>query len=168
MAQDWEIKARSHACSQTGKKFEEGDVFYTLLFKEKSEFRREDLCEDAFAAFPKEPAPFSFWKSKYEPPTPLPPETLPKESAESLLRNLMDQDDPKTINARYILALMLERKRTFKPIESKETEDGPLLIYEHAKTGEIFLILDPQLKLSEVESIQMEVSLLLNPPAEEV
>jgi citrate lyase subunit beta/citryl-CoA lyase len=45
MQQDWEIKGRSHACTRTGKTFEEGEFFYTLLFRDEAGFRRE--CEEA-------------------------------------------------------------------------------------------------------------------------
>ena len=37
-------------------------------------------------------------------------------------------------------------------------------IYEHAKTGEVFVIPDPELKLAQVEEVQMQVAGLLSPP----
>jgi len=64
---------------------------------------------------------------------------------------------------RDVLALMLERKKQLRQVDAKETEDGPLLIYEHAKSGEVFFIPDPELRLDELEPVQEEVSLLLNP-----
>ncbi|MDP9291324.1 MAG: hypothetical protein M3O82_03045, partial [Verrucomicrobiota bacterium] len=105
--------------------------------------------------------PFSFWKSKFEPPPAAPPEALPKETAEDLLRRYMQENDVTHANARYILALMLERKRLLKEVEVTETASGKTRIYEHAKTGEVFVIPDPELRLDQIEAVQTEVASLL-------
>ena len=65
-------------------------------------------------------------------------------------------------NARYILALMLERKKALFPVGIKETESSKLLLYEHRLTGDVLIVRDPQLKLDEVEKVQEEVSQLLD------
>lgn len=163
--QEWSIQGRGHVCSATGEPFQDGQHFYTLLFDEKAGFRREDLSEAAFKARPADgPKPFSFWRSKYEKPAPAAPEALGKQTAEDLLRRYMAEDSPQHTNARYILALMLERKRLLKPIEQRRSEDGRLLlVYEHSKTGEVFVIPDPQLRLDEIEGVQMEVAAMLSP-----
>lgn len=162
MAQEWEIRGRTAQCAVTNRPFADGEVFYTLLFRTKQGFDRQDLCEEAWNNRPAEPVPFSFWKSKFEEPTPPPPDTLPKESAEDLLRRFMEEDKPEHLRARYILALMLERKRILRPVDVRDTEDGSrLLIYEHAKTGEVFIITDPELRLDQIEEVQMEVADLL-------
>jgi hypothetical protein len=38
---------------------------------------------------------------------------------------------------------------------------GPLLFYEHADNGDVFIVADPGLRLDEIESVQREVSDLL-------
>jgi hypothetical protein len=165
MNQDWSIQGRSHACSSTGQAFAEGEHFYTLLFAEGAGFRREDWCEAAFAARPAEaPAPFSFWRTKYVPPAPPPPEPLGKQTAEDLLRRYMDEQTPQHTHARYLLAVMLERKRQLKEMEVKKGDDGRITrIYEHPKTGEVFVIPDPGLRLDQLAAVQAEVSALLAP-----
>jgi hypothetical protein len=84
-----------------------------------------------------------------------------RESPETLLRRLIDEDQEHTEHARYILALMLERKKQLVPRETKYTEQGTLLLYEHRKSGEVFIIRDPELRLDEIESVQEEVATLL-------
>jgi hypothetical protein len=158
MTTEWTIHARSHQCAKTGATFVEGQPFYTLLFLEKGEYRREDLCEDAFRARPEAPAPFSFWRSKFVPPPASEPEAVTKQTAEDLLRRYMEEQSPDHSNARYFLALMLERKRILKEVEVKREDGNVTRIYEHGKTGEVFVIPDPQLKLSEIEQVQTEVA----------
>jgi hypothetical protein len=154
MEGEWEIKSRARCCARTGKPFEEGEYFYTLLFRDGDGFRREDISEKAWAERNENIEPFSFWRSRYEAPTPAPAEPLPKDDAESLLRRLIAEGDPASENARYILALMLERKRVLRPVESSETS---LLVYEHAGTGESIVLADPNLSLERLSAIQSEV-----------
>jgi len=164
MATEWEIKGRSPVCTATGREFTEGEYFYTLLFLEKGGFRREDLCEDAWRE--RGPAhlltqPFSFWRAKFEPPAPPAPEALGKQTAESLLRKYMSEPGEEHANVRYILAVMLERKRILKPVELKQEDGKRVQLYLHVKTGEVFLIPDPGLHLDQLEAVQAELARLL-------
>lgn len=159
MNNDWEIKGRSHSCSKTGREFTEGEFFFTLLFREKEGFRREDLCQEAWEGRNDNIRPFSFWRSKYEPPPPPKPDALPKDDAEGLLRAMISQNDPQTRNARFILALMLERKKILRPLESNEAD---ILVYEHAESGEVFAVENPRLGLEQIPEVQREVAGLLD------
>lgn len=105
----------------------------------------------------------SFWQGVFEPLAPPPPDPLPKEDAESILRRMMERNDPSEMEARYILAVMLERKRIFKHRETRQ-DDPPLLIYEHLRTGEVFLITDPKLRLDQIMDVQRKVASLLKEP----
>jgi len=165
MQQDWSIQSRGHHCTATGKPFGEDEHFYTLLFDETTGYRREDLCEEAFKARPADaPQPFSFWRSKYTPPPPAAPEALGKQTAEDLLRAYMAEQTPQHASARYLLAVMLERKRILKEIEVKRGDDGHRIrVYERAVTGEVFVIPDPELKLDELAALQGELAALLAP-----
>ena len=157
MQSDWTIQSRGDRCAVTGHEFQDGEYFYTLLFHDRDGFRRQDLCEEAWQQRNDNIAPFSFWRSKFEPPPPA-PEALAKGTAEDLLRRYMQENNNQHANARYILALMLERKRLLKQIEVKQTDEGRTLIYEHVKTGEVFVIPDPQLHLDQLENVQNEVA----------
>jgi hypothetical protein len=66
-----------------------------------------------------------------------------------------------TENTRYILAVMLERKKQLKQTGTRETEEATFLVYEHIKSGEVYIIRDPELKLAQIEEVQKEVSRLL-------
>ncbi|MFZ4775710.1 MAG: hypothetical protein ACOYM3_10120 [Terrimicrobiaceae bacterium] len=160
MQADWEIKSRAHVCARTGKEFQPGDTFFTLLIREGEGFRREDLSEEAWESRNENIQPFSFWRSKYEPPAPPPPEPMPRDDAEGLLRRLVAENDPAYANVRYILVLMLERKRLLRPMES---QDDDMLVYEHVATGETIVISNPRLSLDQIPAVQKEVSALLIP-----
>ncbi len=164
MHHDWKIKSRSLSCSETARKFVEAEPFYTAIFEDPAGdgYLRNDYSEEAWNRLADTLNPFSFWRSTFEaPPPPEDREVVKKENAESLLRRLIEEDSAGTENARYILAIMLERRKILHQVEAKPVEGGRLLIYERHKTGEAFIIKDPQLKLEEIESLQEEVTALL-------
>jgi hypothetical protein len=113
----------------------DGQSFYTLLYREDAGFRREDLSESAYGARDASgPKPFSLWRSKFEKPAEKPPEAIERASAEEMLRRYMEQDGQGFANVRYILAVMLERKRQLKEVETRRTESGLVRVYTHGKT----------------------------------
>jgi len=164
MNQEWTIQSRSTHCSVTGREFADGEYFYTLLYDEVAGMRREDLSEEAWKERNDSVQPYSFWRSKFEVPPPAPPEAVTKQTAEDLLRRYMEDGTSQQAAARYLLAVMLERKRLLKEVQAKTSADGQLTrIYEHTKTGEVFVIPDPQLRLDQIAQVQQEVSSLLSP-----
>lgn len=165
MQQTWHIRSRSHQCAVTGKPFEEGDPMYTAIYfdTETGGYLRRDVLVEAWEAELQERKPFSYWKTTYQPTvSEEKPDIAPtKEGAQALLQRLIEEDQPFTENARYILALMLERKRILTPTAVKENEDGKMLFYENKKTGDVFVVRDPELRLDEVAQVQEEVATLL-------
>jgi hypothetical protein len=164
LANEWPIKPRSDCCNVTGRPFAAGQIFYTLLHREGDGFRREDLSEEAWQSRNENIQPFSFWKSKFEPAPPPAPEPLARENAEELFRRLIVQPDAPA-NACFVLAVMLERKRVLKQVRAETAEGRRLLIYEHARNGDAFVVTDPQLRLADLEQVQAEVMQLLQPAA---
>ena len=171
---EWNIQSRARACAGCGNTFANRATYHTLLFDERAEFRRSDVCqacwEGQFSQGARERKGFiSYWQGVYEAPPPHPGEPIQKETAESLLRKLIQLDDPRLIPAGYILAVMLERKRLLKVKEQLVREGRRVFIYEHPKTGDLFTIVDPGLQLDQLEPVQRDVARLLehglNPPA---
>ena len=166
LPESWSIKARAHKCAITEVKFEDQQEFYTAIFPdpESSGYLRMDFSEDAWEKRVEEyKKPFSFWKSTYEESIAEEKnEVVTKESAEELLSRLIEEDKEHTENARYILAVMLERKKLLKETDKQQTPNGILRIYEHKKSGEVYIVLDPNIPLDQIEKVQTEVSELLD------
>lgn len=163
---DWKIKSRSGVCSHTERAFEDEEPFYTCIFDdpESDGFIRRDFSVDSWNELSEslEPRPFSFWKSVYKDKKEVKKEeSMKQNSVEAMLHRMIEEDEPATENARYILALMLERKKILIPTEVNRTETRTLLFYEHRDTGSVYIVTDPELKLDEIGQIQEEVSELL-------
>jgi hypothetical protein len=169
---EWNIQSRGRACETCGKLFADKEPYHTLLFDEKQEFRRSDVCnacwEGQFSDGVRERKGFiSCWRGIFEAPVPA-PEAIRKDTAESLLRKLIEQNDPRHIPAGYILAVMLERKRVLKVKEQLQRDGHRVFVYEQPRTGDVFTIVDPALQLDQLEQVQRDVAALLehglNPP----
>ena len=160
----WSIKSRAHVCSVTEQKFTDGESFHTAIFPdpESSGYLRQDFCAEAWNdRSPDAVQPFSSWTSVYHVPVKEEAVEITDESPEDLLRRLIEEDEEHTENARYILAIMLERKKQLVEADNQPTATGIIRIYEHRKSGDVFIVKDPNIPLSEVESIQNEVAELL-------
>jgi hypothetical protein len=163
---EWNIQSRAHACEACDKPFADKEAYHTLLFDEKSGFRRSDVCrqcwEKQYSEGARERKGFvSYWHGVYEAPAPPPADPIHRETAESLLRKLVELNDPHYVPAAYILAVMLERKRLLKVKEQLVRDGHRVFIYEHPRTGDVFTIVDPNLLLNQLEAVQHDVAALL-------
>ena len=163
---EWNIQSRAHACQSCKKQFGDKEPFHTMLFDQKGGYERFDVCESCWTSQYSQGATdrkgfVSYWQSIYTVPPAAPPEPIQKETAETLMRKLVESNDPRQGPALYILAAMLERKRILK-VKTQLSRDGQrVFVYEHAKTGDLFQIQDPNLQLDQLEGVQHEVLHLL-------
>jgi hypothetical protein len=161
LTQEWNIQSRALQCAVSGRPFEKGEKVFSALYWRDGQYVRVDLNEESWKARNDNIEPLSAWQTEFVPPPPPAPETLKKDDAESLLRRLITENATATLNARYILALMLERKKVVRQIERQRNAGSSVLVYEHIASGEVWLIEDPGLKLGELKSVQEEVANLL-------
>jgi hypothetical protein len=171
---EWNIASRARACQGCGRGFRNQETLHTLLFDERQGYVRLDVCQACWTAQYAEGAShrkgfISHWQSAFTVPPPAPPEPIQRETAETLLRKLVELNDFRHTGACFVLAVMLERKRLLK-IKAQSVDDGRRVShYEHAKTGDLFSIADPGLRLDQLDAVQRDVASLLErgltPPA---
>jgi hypothetical protein len=165
IAESWHVRSRGRECAATQRPFTDGEIIVTALFPdpESSGYLRRDYCTEGWQTFQETgEKPFSFWRTKFA--APIGSETVnvvEKLSAEEILQRLVEEDEDHTENARFILAVMLERQKLLRETDSQRTPTGILRVYEHRKTGEVFIVKDPDIPLDQVEAVQQEVFVLL-------
>ena len=148
MAQEWNIRSRGHVCSICTKPLVDKAPVISVL---------KELPDDW--------EPFSSWEGVYlaPPPPDAKKEPLKKETADDLLRHLIALEDPAMKNVVYVLAVMLERSKILIERDAREQEDHTILrVYEHRRTGESFVVLDPRLRLENLAEVQQQVVALLS------
>ncbi len=161
---EWNIQSRAHVCAACSQPFTDKQSYHTILFEDGKELRRSDICEPCVLKTDDVRAQKGFisqWNGTYEAPPAQPVDAIQKDTAETLLRKLVEQNDPRYAPAAYILAVMLERKRLLKVKEQIKLEGKRIFIYEQPKTGDIFTIADPDLHLDQLQQVQEDVAHLL-------
>jgi hypothetical protein len=170
---EWNIQSRAHACQECGRGFKHREAFHTLLFDQRGEYHRLDVCagcwDGQFSLAANNRKGFvSHWQGVFEVPPPGAPDPIQKDTAETLLRKLVTLNDPRHAGAVFILAVMLERKRLLRVRDQQVTDGQRVIVYEHPKSGDVFTIPDPALQLNQLEAVQRDVAQLLehglNPP----
>jgi hypothetical protein len=166
---EWNIQARSHACQACQRPFADEELCQTLLLEERRQYVRLDVCQQCWESQYGEGAAdrkgfISHWHSVYHSPPAAPPEAIRRETAEDLLRKLIAAGQPQDGPVCFILAVMLERKRILKVKEQFQRDGARVFIYEQPRTGDVFTITDPNLRLDQLEQVQRDISRLLNPP----
>ena len=157
---EWDIQSRASACTGCNQPFADKQAYHTLLSFGPGGYARRDLCDACQRAAARDGV-ISYWQGEYKVPAPPPPEPIQKDTAETVLRKLIGQNDPRHAAAGYILAVMLERKRILKVKEQIVRDGQRVFIYEQPKTGDIFTIADPNLRLDQLEEVQRDVAMLL-------
>lgn len=162
MAQDWDIKLRGNACASCARAFENNEICLSELVFGENGYERNDYCHPCWEKRAERGASVSTWQGRYQSPPAKPDEPLKHETAESLLRRLMEDNDESNVNVIFILTVMLERKKILveRSVEMRGDE-RMVRVYEHRKTGETFLIREPMLRLDQLEHVQTEVIAML-------
>lgn len=159
---EWNIKARSEVCSACETPFEDGDDFTAVLSLVDGECVRTDVCDRCWDDDKYRTDAISVWRSVFKVPPAKPDGPLKKETSESLLRKLIETNAESQRDVVFVLAVDLERRRILEERDVEILADGSKnRIYEHKKTGEAFIVLDPDLNLRELEDVQGKVLELL-------
>ncbi len=172
--QKWKINAPARECAVTGKAFAPEEDFTSFLFSDDSaegEMRRVDVSEEALEDYDREhgDAAFSQWKSRYKRGVAAADEDSAEaatqaegEDAEEALRRLCEEDEAHTRHSRYVLAVFLERKKRLKQVDRRKpdpaADSDPLIIYEHRKTGEVFVISEPEMDMEQLEAARQNLA----------
>ncbi len=165
MSQEWNIRPRGHVCSLCMQPLVDKKPCVSVLRETESAYERLDCCLGCWKSTARDWEPFSMWEGEYEAPAPAQSKNEPvkKETAEGLLRRLIMLEDPAMQNVVYVLAVMLERGKQLIERDAKPHESGGILrVYEHKKSGDTFVVLDPRLRLDRLGEVQQQVVALLS------
>src|SRR5207248_6026269 len=98
---------------------------------------------------------FSFWAGRVPPPAEKPRPRFDDDLLEECFHRLDGQTDPGRVNFRYVVALLLVRRRRFK-LEAAAS-DAVTMTVRCVRTGERHAVTNPQLSEDEMLQVQDEV-----------
>ncbi|MEN1681929.1 MAG: hypothetical protein AAGJ46_20295 [Planctomycetota bacterium] len=118
MAIEFEVQRSTRRCAATDRPLAPGEQCFSVLRRESGEVRRVDYSRDAWRAERLESLTadaIGWWKSRVPSGS-----SGPKLAPTDVLLRLFDDwaDDPHRQDARYVLALLLVRRRVFRMVDT--------------------------------------------------
>jgi hypothetical protein len=151
---EYQIQPNTRRCIATGRDLQPGEKFYTALLEEGDTFVRQDFSSEAWQGPPE--GAFSFWSGR------VPSEANPRPKFDDDLlvdcfQRLEGQTDPRRVNFRFVVALLLMRRKRFK--FEKTVSDGAIekIVLHCAGSGAVYEVVNPQLSEDEMSQVQEEV-----------
>jgi DNA-directed RNA polymerase subunit K/omega len=153
-----EIPRPSRICSVTNRELQPGEVFFSVLIEEKDHVKRLDIAAESWTGPP--PEFLGWWKTRVPSNNDKKIQIAPNDILLNLFEQLALQPD--NTDMRYVLALLLIRRRQFRYEREEEDEKGQkkLVVYAIKEniTHEIpITVLDRK----RIDEVQKQLSLLI-------
>lgn len=160
MTAAFEIQGPSRQCAASGRELKPGDRIFSVLAEDAGKFVRIDYAADAWTGPPA--GAIAYWSGR------IPASDRPKKPTfnDALLvdcfNHLQGAIEPERVNFRYVVTLLLMRRKRLKFEDSQRRPDGTtVLIVRDAKSGATWEVADPKLNEAEITRVQDEVFRLL-------
>jgi hypothetical protein len=152
---DYQIQPNTRRCAVTGRELRPGERFFTALLEEGDHFLRRDYSSEAWQGPPK--GSFGFWSGNVPNPEDPHKPRFDDELLFDCFQRLEGQADPGRINFRYVVALLLMRRKRLK--FEQTVNDGPdeKLCLRCVRTGAQHSVINPRLNEEEMAQVQEEV-----------
>lgn len=128
----YEIARVAPVCAATGAPLAPGDAFVAALFEaENDALERRDYSAGAWNDERPPAGLFAYWKGVVPEPTKSSRLEIPFDSLLDLFEQLEDAEDPRRVAFRYVLALLLARKRLVSIVGERAAQSdspGALLV----------------------------------------
>lgn len=155
---DYEIQRCTRRCAVTDRELKPGETFYAVLVAENATLTRHDYSPEAWQGPPE--GAVGWWKSQVPSPDARRMHWAPNDVMLQLFDELEHQ--PERQDMRYVLALLLVRRRVMRLEEEARQEDGSetLVLYcpRRETTYQVPAVMPDESRINE---IQQELSGLL-------
>ena len=119
LAVDFQIQRCARRCSVTEKEFQPGEIFYSVLLADGAEIIRQDFSKDAWEGAPEDS--LGWWKSCMPASTGKKIGWAPNDVMLEFFHELADK--PEKEDLRYVLTLLLIRRRVMRLEETEPQDD---------------------------------------------
>ncbi len=152
---DWEINKPLGQCCGSGRKIECGEDYYGALVETEQGLQRRDFCNEYWER--EKPPVFCFWRTKLAAPNEKKQLFISDDMLMAFFERLAHETEPEKVNFRFVLALVLMRKRRLK-YDSTKTNDGQE-IWRLRPTGdkELAEVVNPHLAEDQIEQLTSQI-----------
>ena len=156
---EWDIKKAYGKCFGTDREFEIGEEFFTALVEVEGGFERRDYSIEYWSEH--KPEVFYFWKTKLPDPEEKKKLFIDDNMLRMFFDRLEDQQEEDKINFRFVLMLVLMRKRLLR-YEGTEIKDDKE-VWTLKVTGEkrMVEVTNPHLSEDKIESLTGQIGQIM-------
>ncbi len=152
---EYQIQANTRRCVVSGRELKPGEKFYSVLLDEGGKLIRQDFSSEAWQGPPT--SLFSFWAGRIpENDEDRRPQIDDEMLIDCFLR-LKNATEPRRISFRYVVALLLMRRKRFRFEEAKKENGQEALYLLCPKTRTQHRVINPGLTEQEMAAVQEEV-----------
>jgi hypothetical protein len=156
---EWEIDKPLGQCYGTGGKIEYGEEYFATLVETKEGLQRRDFCADYWQE--KKPDVFCYWKTRLSDPGQKKQIFVDDEMLMAFFERLGKETEQEKINFRFVLALILMRKRRLKYNSSKIEGDKEVWHLRIAGDKQFVEVINPHLDEEQIEQLSSQISQIL-------
>ncbi len=149
------IQQSKFRCARTGREMQPGEPFYSVLYDRGGGLTREDISGEAWQGPPADA--FSFWQARVPPRDPSRRAQVDDELLMDCFLRLGDETEPQKVNFRYIVALLLMRRKRLKFEEVQSVDGQEWLHLRCTRSRKLHRALNPHLSDEQLAAVQEEV-----------
>ncbi len=156
---EWEINKPLGQCWGSGRKIEYGEEYFGALVETEEGLQRRDYCADFWLS--EKPNVFCFWKTKLPNPDQKKQIFVDDDMLMAFFDRLEKETEQEKINFRFVLALILMRKRHLKYDETRidnSNEIWRLRVVGDKQTAEV---INPHLDEEQIEQLSSQIGQIL-------
>lgn len=150
---DYQIQPNTRRCCLTGRELKPGERCFSVLLDEGNKLVRKDYSPEAWQGPPE--GAFSFWSGRIPTSQGRRLPVIDNELLMDCFLRLEGQTEPSRVHFRYVVALLLTRRRRLRFEDS--TGDANLLNLRCARTGKRHQVANPCLSEEEMAAVQEDV-----------
>ena len=156
---EWEIKKPLGECYGTGRAIEDGEEYYGALVETEEGLERRDLSSEHWDR--EKPPVFCFWKTRLSAADEKRSLFVDEDMLMAFFERLGSERDPEKVNFRFVLTLVLMRKRRLKYDGTRLDGDRELWLLRVAGSREIVEVVNPHLDEEQIEQLSGQVGQIL-------
>jgi hypothetical protein len=157
---DWEITKPTGQCSGSGQPIEEGEEYFAALVETDQGFERKDYSFSYWQE--NNPDVFYFWKTKLSDPNKKKKIFIDDEMLMAFFDRLEDRKEPDKINFRFVLTLILMRKRLLRYDSSRFEDDKDIWTLKVTGQKKTVEVVDPHLNEDEIDSLTENIGQIMD------
>ncbi|MHC4242959.1 MAG: hypothetical protein ACYSU4_11190, partial [Planctomycetota bacterium] len=150
-------------CYGTGRKIEPGEEYFGALLEIEEGLQRRDFCADYWES--EKPNVFCYWKSKLPSPDEKKQIFVDDNMLMAFFERLENEAEKEKLNFRFVLALILMRKRLLK-YDATRDEDGKevwrLRIVGNKSSDNRVDVINPHLDEEQIKQLSSQIGQILH------